>query len=343
MKALKGFALLKVPSLIPERPAPESEDRVVELFRNRAELKKAYGAAQTEIDRLKDRLKQQEGATQRVQEMLEVLEVRLGATDTAFPAVVFYHLRSLWQRGRELIEERVAELSRQNEDRERKAHLAEFNRRQFAKRQEIEAQVSAAEADCVRGRQHLQELEERRGKLTRFWHYFKRRDLIADIAIAARMGEENAASLARAREAVEVLDATAAGEFPGLSIDARRAINLAAIAYAEILCVRLARTPLVRLAREAVGRREATDDYGTRAECETCIAEIARARALIEQNATLAEELRARLDRLRKLVRYRSAQDTTPIPDTLAPGSGTDAPINVLADDAWDLFRILLR
>ncbi len=78
------------------------------LFRNRAELKKAYGELQDEIYRLKDRVKQQEGATQRVQEMLQSLEQRLGAQDSGYPALVFYQLRGLWQLGRELIEQFVA-------------------------------------------------------------------------------------------------------------------------------------------------------------------------------------------------------------------------------------------
>jgi len=57
---------------------PEDDDRVLTLFRNRAELKKAYGELQAEVYRLQDRIKQQEGATARVQEMLGSLETRLG-------------------------------------------------------------------------------------------------------------------------------------------------------------------------------------------------------------------------------------------------------------------------
>src|SRR5581483_5401430 len=41
------------------------DDRVLHLFRNRAELKKAYGGLQDEVHRLKERIKQQEGATAR--------------------------------------------------------------------------------------------------------------------------------------------------------------------------------------------------------------------------------------------------------------------------------------
>ena len=57
------------------QPRPRSiDDRVLHLFRNRAELKKAYSGLQDELQRLKDRIKQQEGATARVQEMLQGLE-----------------------------------------------------------------------------------------------------------------------------------------------------------------------------------------------------------------------------------------------------------------------------
>jgi hypothetical protein len=276
--------------------------------------------------------------------MLEALEMRLAATDRAFPAIVFYHLRGLWQLGRELITHLVADLVRQNEDRERKLHIAEFNRRQFAKRQAVEAQVRDAEAQCAADRERVLTLEQRRAGLTRFWHYFRRRELDADLIYARRSLEASTAALRDSRDAVAALDATAAGEFPGLSIEARRAINLAGIAYAELLCLRLARTPLVRLAREAMGRREATDDYGSRADCEALIADIDRARVLLQQRTNLPEEIRGRLERLRKLVRYRAPEDTTPVPDTvLAEGAATPGLPNVLAEDTFDLFRIVLR
>ncbi len=80
MMALRQLGFLKV-NFRREDPA-EEDHRVLALFRNRAELKKAYGELQEEIYRLKDRIKQQEGATQRVQEMLGALEGRLGFSET---------------------------------------------------------------------------------------------------------------------------------------------------------------------------------------------------------------------------------------------------------------------
>src|SRR5579872_214692 len=168
----RGWSDMKALAQIPflrRTPAPvvdQDEERMLALFRNRAELKKAYGELQDEVYRLKDRIKQQEGATARVQEMLGALESRLGLVETAYPALVFYQLRALWQRGREIIEQFVGELQSQQEERERRAHLAEYNRRQFARRQTVDANLRAAETQFAEAQQQLVALEQARAKLT---------------------------------------------------------------------------------------------------------------------------------------------------------------------------------
>ena len=144
MKALRQLGFLKL-NLRQDIPL-EEDHRVLALFRNRAELKKAYGDLQEETFRLKDLIKQQEGATQRVQEMLNALEGRLGVAESAYPALVFYQLRRLWQTGREMVAAFVADLARQQDERERRTHLAQHNREQFARRQELEGELQAAQA-----------------------------------------------------------------------------------------------------------------------------------------------------------------------------------------------------
>jgi hypothetical protein len=344
MKALRQLGLLKRTG----RDAEDPEDhRVLALFRNRAELKKAYAALQDEIYRLKDRIKQQEGATLRTQEMLGVLEQRLGLAESGFAALVFYQLRRLWQLGRELIEQFVAELARQLEERERRAHLAEHNRKQFARRQELEARLSATQSAAGVERERLAKLDAELTRLTRFWHYFKRR-AVARQREAAR-DASGAAELAMqaAQQAASELEQEPQPEFPGLSVEARRTINLTAIAHAEVLCLRLRGTALVARAREATARREVTDDYGDRAQCEALMAQIEGASTVLQARTNIGQEVKERSERLRKIVRYKNASDTVPMSDSImlmengAPG---DAKLpNVLSEDTWDLFRVLLR
>ena len=355
MKALRQLGYLKL-SLRPETSSPDEDHRVLELFRNRAELKKAYGGLQDETFRLKDLIKQQEGATQRVQEMLNTLEGRLSSTETAYAALVFYQLRRLWQSGRELITQFAGDLARQQEERERRAHLAQHNRRQFAKKQAAEQQLAAAQALHDEASAQHARLETQRAALTRFWHYFKRRALARQVE-AAQLGVNTASgAVAQAQEGVAEVAREPTPEFPGISLEARRAINIAAIAYAEVLCLRVAtlKTPLVNLAREATSQREAGDSYGTPQECVLLMGQVNRAQTLIAERAGLAEEIRVRSERLKRVARYRGNNDGAPTTDSIAlsegdvletAAMGADAGRlpNVLAEDTWDLFRILLR
>lgn len=348
MKQL-GFLKLVV-GKTPSAP-PDDEHRVMALFRNRAELKKAYGELQEEIFRLKDRVKQQEGATQRVQEMLASLETRLAASETAYPALVFYQLRGLWQHGRELIELFVADLSKQQEERERRAHLAECNRRRFARRQETENALRRTEGELAAANERAAEADRAHAKLTKLWHYFARRRAQRARDAARALVAQAEGALAQARGGLEAFEAEPLPEFGGVSLESRRAINLAALAYAEVLCLRLAKTQLVTLAKEANSRREASDDYGAREECESLMAQIAQARVVLAERGTVAQEIRARTDRLKQNARYRAPTDTVPTAESLAfsegdalagQASGARMP-NVLAEDTWDLFRVLLR
>lgn len=164
------------------------------------------------------------------------------------------------------------------------------------------------------------------------------------------------AAVAQAQARVEEIERESGPEFAGLSLQARRSINLAAIACAEVLCLRLTelKTPLLELARQAIGRREAGSEYGTPKECVLLMGEIARAHRLMGEREGLAGEIRARGERLKAVARYRGPKDTAPQVECLTPSEGDVLAVpaegstaarlpNVLAEDTWDLFRVLLR
>jgi hypothetical protein len=339
MKLIRQLGFLRLGWPADKREA--EDQRVLHLFRNRAELKKAYSGVQDDLQRLRDRIKQQEGATARVQEMLQGLEARLSAPETAYPTLVFYQLRELWALGRTVLTQFATELAQQQEERERRAFLADYNRRQFDRRQGIDANLRAAEGRTADARNAAAEIEQRMQKLRAFWHYFKRRALRQKLQEANLQALLCGQDLDGARTARAQLDAEALPEFTGLSLEARRAINLAVVGYAQILCDRLVPTALLEPARVAAGRREPPrDDYGDRRRCEAMMAEIARARGLLQQRANLSQEIKQRSDQLQGFVRYRNEGDTVPVADSL---SATIEGSRVLSDDLWEIYRVLLR
>ena len=351
MKALKPFAFLGASK--PAESTPE-DGRVVELFRSRAELRKQHEELNETVQRMRDRLKQQEAATQRVQEMFEGLEKRLESADSGLSTLVFYHLRALWFDGREIISQLVKDLAAKQEERERKAFTLEGNRRQFSQRQSLEQQLRQAEALMVAARQQLAACDARIARLDKFWHRWEKPRVAAQRPALQAAVDAAQANLLVARARVEELERAGAGEFPGISVESKRAINIAAIACAEVLCLRLARTSLVSAARSAMAKREASEHYGDLAACVSLMSDIVKARNLLKQRNGIMQEVGARSDRLRGSAAYLSDFDTVPIPescgvsegDVLAHGSHgvTSAKLpNVVAEDTWDLFKVLLQ
>jgi hypothetical protein len=352
MKALKNLGLLGGNNGAAETP-PE-DGRVVELFRSRAELRKQHDELSGEMQRLRDRLKQQEAATGRVQEMFEALEQRLESADTGLSTLVFYHLRSLWGDGREIIGLLVQDLAAKQQERERKAWALEGNRKQFQQRQAAEQQLRQAESLMVTARQQLVAFDARLAKLNKWWHRWQRPKLATQRPALQAAVDEAESGLNGARAHCEKIENTGAGDFPGISVEAKRAINLAAIACAEVLCLRLARTTLMASARAAMSKRESLEYYGDLATCVSIMSDIVKARNLLKQRGGITQEVTQRADRLRSTATYLGDFETVPIPescgvsegDVLAHGSQgvTAARLpNVLAEDTWDLFKVLLR
>ncbi|HET9863535.1 MAG TPA: hypothetical protein VFP37_08840 [Steroidobacteraceae bacterium] len=352
MKALKPFGFLGGNSVA--KGVPEEDGRVVELFRSRAELRKQHEELGQELQRLRDRLKQQEGATARVQEMLESLEKRLESADSGLSTLVFFHLRALWNDGREIIGLLVKDLAARQEERERKAFALEGNRRQFQVRKECEQQLRQAESDMVAARRQLAALDARLARLGKWWHRWQKPKVQAQRPALQAAVDATDSALQAARQRFEALEKSGAGEFPGISVEAKRAINLAAIACAEVLCLRLARTNLVAAARFAMSRREPTEYYGDLAACIAIMNDIVKARSLLAQRGGITQEVAQRSERLRATAAYLGEFETVPIPESCAVSEGdilahgsqgvTAARLpNVLAEDTWDLFKVLLR
>src|SRR5271170_4451257 len=126
--------------------ASAEEERLMQLFQNRAGLKKAYADLKDEFHLLRDRLKQQEGATIRVQEQLDALGDLLGYPNTGFAALVFYQLRALWKSCHQQLSTFAADLTRQQEAREMAKHKADVDAEKNARLADSDQRLRGASA-----------------------------------------------------------------------------------------------------------------------------------------------------------------------------------------------------
>ena len=334
--------------------ASAEEERLMQLFQNRAGLKKAYADLKDEFHLLRDRLKQQEGSTIRVQEQLDSLGELLGDPKTGYSALVFYQLRSLWKVCHQQLSTFAADLTRQQEAREVAKHTADVEAAKLQRLAEVDGRLQAAVAEADVHRKRYAEAQAELGRLTAFWHYFRRRRMQKTVeglqghvsGADGEVGDRHAE-----RRAVEQ---ETPPQFPGLSLSARRNINLAIIGYAELLCEQVDTLGLAARAKEAVARRVHEMSFGTREECEGYMLRVQKAHAAVTNLKSMTTAVKAKMDRLRSGCEYRNAADTVPTSDSLLTPAGDldmdkprgPAPAaawNVLAEDYWDLYTLLLR
>ena len=319
------------------------DERLLKLFWNRAELKKELQALDDELHGLQNRIKQQDGTNARLQEQLEQLEIMLGTPERGPEALVHFALRNLWRECRAQLENFAAELRRQRQEHERKRQLGEFqqDRKERLKLADERLQESGAVVDMERAR--LQEGEQRLAGLGAFWHYFRRRELAYELeAQRARLAEAEG-QLADMQQARRTIEKEPWPEFIGLSIAGRRAINLAVIAYAQLLFRRLSRSGLAGQARLATHRRVQDSRFGTRAECIARLDEIGQAMAMVRTRDKVGPDIRALTERLKATASWRGAEDTVPVPSSLQQAGEAPEGANVLIDDYWDVYQVLLR
>jgi len=323
------------------------DERLLELFRNRVELKKELNALDDDRHRLLDRLKLQEGATMRVEEQMAALEQYLGRPDEGYKCLAYFQLRALWRVGCQRLEQFSSELTRQQKDRERKSQLAEFER---GKRERL----ASLDRELVEGRVLAEQLQaeqklarQKLAQLAGFWNYFRRRRLLDEIQSREQRLVAATEELGRLDEQLQAIQSEPAPLFDGLSIEGRRAINLAAIAYAEMLHDRLAAGSLAELARQSTLKRVFDAHYGTPQECQGLMHKAAHAAAELERTSDDLADIKARADRLRQAAAYRSDEEAVPLPESIGPGDAhaaarRTAP-NVLLDEYWEIYRALVR
>jgi hypothetical protein len=164
--------------------------------------------------------------------------------------------------------------------------------------------------------------------------------------------DESLAECTAIREELEKLRQDQCPAFPGLGVEGRRAINLATIAYALVLGTRLGTRGLAPRAKDAMARRVQEVQYGGREDCEQLMDAIAEALVLVKSRKEIAGDIKECVEQLREIAQYRAEGDTVPLGDSLAGvvpantgGAAALAPsaAQILADDYWQIYQVLLR
>lgn len=338
--------------LLPGARQPEQDERLLQLYWNRAELKKELSRLQDERYKLLEQIKNHEGAAARAHEQIQVLEEYLGNPEIAMHALVFFQLRALWRVASTKLARFAQQLQQQQAEREQRRLQIEFDQARRRQLADFDRRIQDARSRADTLEAHLKLAEAQLAAMVGFWNYFKRRRLMEEIE-AERAQWDTAVT-----QVTDLSDDRTEAEdghppaLMGISVDGRRIVNTAVIAYAQQLVASLSLGGLAMLAKETTAKRLFDVRYGDRDECARLMTLLRESLAVLKNENEDLSGLKERTDAVRASATYRSDADTVPLTDSIgvlpmpsAPVSGLEtanrAGVNVLVDDYWDLYQAL--
>ena len=143
---LRGTSLTSLTAIFgssgdkPEENESESE-KLLNLYWNRAELKKEFAELRSEKFRLQDRIKEHEGATARVQQQFDHLENLLLDPEWVHNVVTYFQLRGLNLRCQARLAKFSEQLKQQREQRQQSQIVDDWNELRCEEAAGIEQQV----------------------------------------------------------------------------------------------------------------------------------------------------------------------------------------------------------
>src|SRR5262245_20595414 len=175
--------LTNIRQLLPGARQPVDDERLLQLYWNRAELKKELSRLQDERHRLLEQMRNQEGQTQRVQEQLDVLQDYLGNPEAATHALVYFQLRALWRVCAARLQRFAQQLQTQQTDREHRRQLIEYDQARRRQLADFDRRIADARSQANVLEAQLKLSEAKLAAMRGFWNYFRRRKLAEEIEV----------------------------------------------------------------------------------------------------------------------------------------------------------------
>jgi hypothetical protein len=332
-----------------EKPAEESE-KLLQLYWNRAELKKEFAGLRTEQLRLQDLVKQKQGVAARLQQKLDNLEHLLHDPEWVYNVIVHYQLKHLNMRCQSKLEKFAEQLKQQREQRQHKQLVADWNDRRAQEAASIEREIGEQRMQVQRLEDQLQAERHRLVTMSGFLKIFRRRsvtamlDNLADTIEAAQQQEEMLLL-----QYDEIQDCVPP-DTKGLDISTKRLINFTILAFAQQLYLHFSAGGMAGMAKEAGEKSVGAINYGSKSECDVIIARVKKRVDSFDKATDFADILQQRAKLIAAKATFRSDSEAVPMSRSVATvfairekGIVDQIDANLLGENYWNLPEILSR
>ena len=334
---------------VPE-PPQQDNDKLVDLFRNRAELKKEFASLRDEKYRLQDRIKEHRASIERVEQKLNHLESLLLDPEWVHNVVTFYQLRRLSAHCASRLARFAEQLKKQRETRVLDKVLDGWRAEQEQARADAEAAIGERRMQVQRLEDQLQAERHRLDMMGGLSRMMKGKVQSEAIEAIEQSLEEAHARESELLQELERIEAAEPPPNPGLDVPAKRSINFMILSYAQQLYLHYFEDNLVELAKEAGEKSVGAVNYGDKSDCDEILERLAKRREEAAQIDTTTEILQQRAKLIAREASFRRDHDVVPVSATVATvfdisknGVISKIDASLLGENYFGLAKVLSR
>lgn len=332
-----------------DKPEQNSE-KLLELYWNRAELKKEFADLRNEKFRLQERIKQQEGATARVHQKLNHLEQLLLDPEWVYNVVIYYQLQHLNRRCESKLAKFAEQLKQQREQKQHGRLIEDWKAKCIEEANGIEALIGEQRLQAQMLEDRLQAEQHRLVTMSGLARFFRKRSVTAELdRLAAALDEAH-----RAEEQLmmryEEIQNRQPPDTEGLDTQTKRTINFMILSFAQQMYLHFDVDGLAGMAKEAGDRSVGAINYGGRKACDEILDRVAKSVKSFEQSRDFADILRQRAKLIASKAVFKSDSDALPTAASVATvyeitsrGVVKERDANLLRQDYWGLSEVVSR
>ena len=328
----------------------QDSDKLMDLYWNRAELKKEFAEMRKEQFRLKDLVKTREGATARLQQRLDHLEELLVDPKVAHNVLVYYQLRGLGHKCERKLARFAEQLKQQREQKRHDSLVSDWQNSLGDEAKQINLELLEKRDSFLQLEDHLQAEQRRLTSMSGFVRLFRGRSVMKLIDGIAEQIESAAQDEQKIIATLEEIKGRQPPDQQGLDVSAKRSINLMILAFAQQLYAHFDDAGVAGLIREATEKSVGAINYGTRHECEQLLNEVTKSVASMEQSTDYAGVLKMRVKLLNQIAIFSGDADAVPVSGSVATvfridedGMVHESQVNLLSENYWGMAKILSR
>ncbi|RLA33554.1 MAG: hypothetical protein DRR11_03370 [Gammaproteobacteria bacterium] len=328
----------------------QDSEKLMDLYWNRAELKKEFAGMRKEQFRLEDKIKRQEGATARLQQKLDYLEDLLIDPQQAHNVVVYFQFRGMAMQSERKLAKFAEQLKQQREQKEHDSFLGDWNDKLLEEASQVKLQILEKRDQVQQLEDQLQAERQRLTAMSAFVRFFRGRSLtklLDDLATQIETAQQEEQTL---KEDVKIIKNRQPPGSQGLDIATKRSINLMILAFAQHLYVHFANDDLVDLIKEAGEKSVGAIAYGSKYECEQLLTRMQKCNEKFEQNTDFADTLQKRALLLGERAKFHQNTDAVPDSESVRAlfrigddGLIRESDVNMLGDNYWGISKVLSR